>query len=189
MNKQMNNALWIGILILLLSACGQFETAPAPAEAPELIVTVTENAPAVVVADEPSPETFNKYIGLTYPPIPAGLTEGFSMMIQDTEDHGLWLVMEGADQMLWLSEITHYDADGAAFWEVKDVLELSDLEAGLVLIPDGCLLNGAPDPEIIIVGKDETVLLAWRANTALDMFEVIPTNGIECRSDKGWNLQ
>jgi hypothetical protein len=97
--------------------------------------------------------------------------------------------MEGADQMLWLGEITHYDSDGAAYWEVKDVLGLSDLEAGLVLIPDGCFLNGAPDNEIVTVGKDGTILLAWRANTALDMFEVIPTNGIECRSDKGWNLE
>ena len=189
MHKQMNNTLWIGILVLLLSACGPFEPVSAPVEAPELIVTVTENAPAVVVANESAPEKFNKYIGLNYPPIPAGLTEGFSMMIQDTQDHGLWLVIDGPDQMLWLSEITHYDADGTAFWEVKDVLEFSNLEAGLVLIPDGCLLNGAPDPEIIIAGKDETVLLAWRANTALDMFEVIPTNGIECRSDKGWNIE
>lgn len=189
MNKQLKNLILAGILILLLSACGPFEPVSAPAEAPELIVTVTENAPTVVEANEAVPENFSKFIGLNYPPIPFGLTEGFSMMIQDTEDHGLWLVMEGADEMLWLGEITHYDSDGAAFWEVKDVLDLSDLEAGLVLIPDGCSLNGAPDPEIIIVGKDETVLLAWRANTALDIFEVIPTNGIECRSDKGWNLQ
>jgi len=187
MNKQINNALFIGILILLLSACGSFEPASAPVETPELIVT--ENAPTVVVANESAPERFSKYIGLNYPPIPADFTEGFSMMIQDTQDHGLWLVMVGADQMLWLSEITHYDSDGAAYWEVKDVLDLSNLEAGLVLIPDGCLLNGAPDPEIIIVGKDETVLLAWRANTALDVFEVIPTNGIECRSDKGISLE
>lgn len=189
MHKQLKNLIFVMITVLLLAACGPFEPTSIPAEAPELIVTVTENAPAVIETNELAPEKFSKFIGLNYPPIPSGLTEGFSMMIQGTEDHGLWLVMEGADQMLWLSEITHYDSDGTAYWEVKDVLGLSDLEAGLFLIPDGCLLNGAPDPEIFIAGKDETVLLAWRANTALDIFEAIPTNGIECRSDKGWSLQ
>jgi hypothetical protein len=186
MNKQMKDILLVGILILLLSACGQFETASAPESA--VAVNPTPGA-AAVSTEKSAPDKFNKYVGLNYPPIPAGLTEGFSMMIQGTEDHGLWLVTEGTDQMLWLTEITHYDSDGTAYWEVKDVLGLSNLEAGLVLIPDGCFLNAAPDPEIIIVGKDETVLLAWRANTALDSFEVIPTNGIECRSDKGWNLE
>ena len=190
MHKQMKNALFVGILILLLSACGPFEPASAPVDAPVSSVAVNPTPIAVVVATEESaPDKFSKYIGLNLPPIPAGLTEGFSMMIQGTEDHGLWLVMDGTDEMLWLSEITHYDSDGAAYWEVRDVLDLSDLEAGLVLIPDGCFLNGVPDNEIIIAGKDETVLLAWRANTALDIFEVIPTNGIECRSDTGWNLE
>lgn len=190
MNKQMKNALWIGILILLLAACGPFEPASAPANAPEITVAVNPTPTAAVVATEESaPDKFTKYIGLNYPPIPSSLTERFSMLMEGLEDHGLWLVMDGVDEMLWLSEITHYDSDGAAYWEVKDVLDLSNLEAGLVLIPDGCFLNGAPDPEIIIVGKNETVLLAWRANTALDMFEVIPTNGIECRSDKGFSLE
>ena len=189
MHKQLKNLMFVMITVLLLSACGPFEPASAPAEAPEVIVTVIENVPTTVVANESDPEKFTKYIGLNYPPVPSSLTERFSMLMEGSEDHGLWLVMDGVDEMLWLSKITHYDADGAAYWQVKDVLDLSDLEAGLVLIPDGCLLNGAPDNEIIIVGKDETVLLAWRANTALDMFEVVPTNGIECRSDKGFSLE
>ena len=190
MHKQFKKLILIMMVVLLLAACGQFEPASAPVEAPELMVTeIPITIPTTAPAEGLVPEKFSKYIGLNYPPIPAGLTEGFSMMIEGTEDHGLWLVMEGADEMLWLGEITHYDADGNAYWEVKDVLDLSDLEAGLVLLPDGCSLNGAPDHEIIIAGKDETVLLAWRANTALDMFEVVPTNGIECRSDKGFSLE
>jgi len=89
MNKQMKNAL-VGILILLLAACGQLETTPVPADAPEF--TVTENptdVPTAVVANESAPEKFSQYIGLNYPPLPAGLSESFSMIIQDSDDHNL----------------------------------------------------------------------------------------------------
>ena len=188
MHKQFKKLILVMMVILFLAACGQFEPTSTPVEAPELMVTEIPNtvptaAPAVGLV----PEKFSSYIGLSYPPFPANLTLGFGMMIWGTEDHGLSMLMDGADKMLWLGEMTHYDADGNAYWEVKDVLDLSNVEG--VLIPDGCLLNGAPDHEIVVVGKNETILLAWRANTALDMFEVIPTNGIECRSDKAWTLE
>jgi hypothetical protein len=62
------------------------------------------------------------------------------------------------------------------------------MEAGLVLLPDGCFLNGTLDSEILVAGQDGTVRLAWRANTTLDRFEVIPTKGIECHSDKAMDL-
>ena len=189
MNKQIKNAL-VGIIILLLAACGQFETTSTPAEAREVIVTVTENVPTAVVATEGSdPEKFTKYIGLNYPPVPADLTERFSMLMEGSEDHGLWMVLDGADPMLWLSKLTHYDADGAAYWQVKDVLDLSDVEAGLTLVPDGCSLNGVPDNEILAASKNGIIQLTWRANTTLDRFESIPTNGIECRSDKGVSIE
>lgn len=190
MNKQLKNLMLVVITILLLAACGQLETTPAPADVPEL--TVTENSThtaAAVSTEESDPEKFSKYIGLNYPPLPAGLSEGLSMMIQDSNDHGLWLVSDGESRMLWLSKLTHHDSSGSAYWEVRDVLGLSDLEPGITLIPDGCFLNGQPDHEIFVAGKNGAALLAWRANTALDRFESIPTDGIECHSDKGVNLE
>ena len=60
MHKQLKNLILAGILILLLAACGPFEPTSAPVEAPELIVTVTENAPTVVVANESASVKFNK---------------------------------------------------------------------------------------------------------------------------------
>jgi len=189
MNKQTKNPILVGIIILLLSACGQVETTPAPVEAPAF--TATENPTGVPITDPAAglvPEKFRKFIGLNYPPLPAGLTEGFAMLIQGAEDHSLSLVQDGADKMLWLSRMTHRDSSGNAFWEVKDIVGLSDLEAGLTLLPDGCSLNGAADSEIFVAGKDGTILFAWRANTALDVFEVLPTDGIECQSDKGVSL-
>ncbi len=91
--------------------------------------------------------------------------------------------------MLWLSELTHHDSSGNAYWEVKDILDLSDQESGLALIPDGCLLNGEADSEILTIGRDGVILLAWRADTTLDVFEVMPPDGIESHSDKAWSFQ
>ncbi len=68
------------------------------------------------------------------------------------------------------------------------MLELSNLEAGLILIPDGCSLNGAPDSEIIVAGKNGTIQFAWRANTTSDRFEVIPSDGIQSETDKSIDL-
>jgi hypothetical protein len=189
MYKQLKNLMFVMVTVLLLAACGQFETAPAPVEAPEVIVTVTENIPTAVVVNESDPEKFTKYIGLNYPPVPAGLTERFSMLIEGSEDHGLWMLLDGADDMLWLSKLTHYDADGAAYWQVKDVLDLSNVEAGLTLVPNGCSLNGVPDNEILAASKNGIIQLTWRANTTLDKFESIPTSGIECRSDMGVSIE
>ncbi len=197
MNKQLKKTMLVVITVLLLAACGPFEPAPElpvtenPAETPEPVVIAepTQDIPTAVPSDGSAPEKFSKYIRLSYPPFPAGLFVDFSMMIQGTEDHGVWLVMDGADKMLWLSEITHYDANGTAFWEVRDVLVLSNVEAGLILIPDGCSLKGQLDNEIFVAVKNGTILLAWRANTSLDKFEVIPSDGIKCNSDKGVSLE
>lgn len=203
MNKQMKYAL-VGILILLLAACGQMGTTPVPADTPEPVVTVTgnetnipesvaspnpmENTPTADVANESDPEIFNQYVGLNFPPLPNGLSESFSMIIQNSDDHALSLVLDGANKMLWLSKAVQYDSNGNPHWEVMDVLGLSNVEAGLILLPDGCLLNGARDNEIFVAAKNGAIQFAWRANTTLDMFEVLSTDGIECHSDKGVGL-
>lgn len=198
MNKQLNNVLLVTVMIMLLTACGQLETVSAPEpnvmenptslSGPQVIQTTEDNIPTAAPAGSSDPGRFRKYIGSTYPPLPAGFSEGFSMLIQDAEDYGLFFFIGGTDKMLWLQKITHYDSNGNPSWEVKDVLDLSNVEPGLILSPDGCFLNGAPDSEIIVVSKDGTIQSAWRANTASGMFEVIPANGIECDSDKAMTL-
>jgi hypothetical protein len=198
MKQKMNKVSLVVAWVLLLTACGQMETASAPGpdvmenptglSGPQVIQTTEDNIPTAAPAGSSDPGRFRKYIGSTYPPLPAGFSEGFSMLIQDTEDYGLFFFTGGADKMLWLQQITHYDSNGNPSWEVKDVLDLSNVEPGLILSPDGCFLNGAPDSEIIVVSKDGTIQSAWRANTASGMFEVIPANGIKCDSDKAMNL-
>ena len=201
MNKQLKKLMLV-MTILLLAACGQFETTPAPADAPEFIVTETptdapepvliskptENIPTTAPSDGVAPESFSQYIGLHYPPSPAGLSQEFSMLIQNSDLYSLSLVIDGANKMLWLSKVTQYDTNGSPNWEVKDVLGLSNLEAGLTLLPDGCRLNGVPASEIFVAGRNGVIILAWRANTTLGKFEVIPTDGIRCSSDKAMDI-
>lgn len=182
MNKQMKNVLLVGIMILLISACGPLKTAST------LTPVEIKDSPTAVAATALAPQKFSHYIGFRYPPLPVGLTEGISMLIQDAEDYSLFLLSEGENQMLWLSKMTHRDANGNPYWEVKDVLDLTDFQAGDVLLPDGCSLNGVPDNEILVAGRNGVMISAWRANTKSSVFEVIPINGIECRSDKGTPL-
>ena len=196
--QQIRNLLLAGTLLLLLTACGPLEAdtesdptgtaTPASNPEPTMVPSVVENQPTAIPAASADPERFSALIGTIHPPLPENLTLQFDMLIQDIEDHSLTFVVEGADKMLWLSRLDHYDPDGSAYWEVRDVLDLSNLEAGLVLLPDGCFLNGTLDSEILVAGQDGTVRLAWRANTTLDRFEVIPTKGIECHSDKAMDL-
>jgi len=192
MNKQMKIFMLVVMVAMLLAACGQVETPTAP----EVVVTEesttapepVEDNPTTVPSDDADPQDLSKYIGLVYPPSPEGLLKGFSMVIFDKDGYGLSLVIDGVDKMLWLEKVVQYDANGSPTWEVKDVLGLSNLEAGLTLIPDGCFLNGVPDSEIFVAGRNGVIVNAWRANTTLSKFEPIPVDGIKCDSDKATPL-
>jgi hypothetical protein len=192
MNKQMKNFILVLMIALLLAACGRLETPSTPevavTEEPTSVPKPMEDVPTAVPLEESDPEQFSKYIGLVYPPPPAGLTEVFSMLMQDKDGYSLIMVLEGGNKMLWLNKIDHHDENGSAFWEVKDVLGLSNLGAGLTLLPDGCSQNGTLDTEIIVAGKNGAIVMAWRANTTLGKFEAIPINGIKCNSDKAVSL-
>ena len=193
MNKQIKVSILVLIAALLLAACGGAETPSMPELAATEIPTSTsepvEVVPTAVPSDGADSEQFSKYIGLVYPPSPAGLTQVFSMLIQDKDGYSLMMVLDGVNKMLWLSKASQYDANGSPIWEVKDVLGLSNLEAGLTLIPDACYLNGAPDSEILAAGRNGVIVLAWRADTTLGKFESIPVSGIQCNSDKMMPLE
>jgi len=191
MKNQKKNTLWVGIIILLLSACGPLVTPPTPTGTPVPTAISTEsptNTPEIASTESAEPEQIGKYVGMSFPPFPEDLSQGFSMIIQNSGDFGLSLVSDGANNMLWLTRLTHYDTSGTAFWEVLDVLDLTNVEPGAILIPDGCSLNGQPDSEIFVAGQNGSTQFAWRANTTLNAFEVISTNGIECNSDKAIRL-
>jgi len=193
MNKQVKVGLAFGVLILLVLIFGRWGAAFTPAEVLEPTIVVKNNPtgvpPTMVPTAESAPKVNGQYIGLVYPPLPEGLSPGFSMIIQGSDDNGLSFISGGAGKMLWLVKVSRYESNDSPIWEVADVLDLSKIESGSVLIPDGCSLNGSIDNEIIVVAKNGIVLLAWRADTTSDRFEVLATKGITCDSDKAMQLE
>ena len=184
MKTQMKNILLvIGMLILLVSACGPIRSESAP-EAVDAAAETPVSVPTEAVVEEPALPAVSSYIGMEYPPLPFGFLQGFSLLIQDKDDYGMSLIADGGRRMLWLEKVSRYEADGSVIWEVKDVLDFSGFEPGLTLLPDGCFLNGTPDHEVFVVAKNGAIVLAWRANTTLEQFESIPVTGIACNSDK-----
>jgi len=192
MNKLINNLLLVVIVTMLFSACAPMKNVAAPVESlPEYVIVdsdVSADVPVATPVEDATSEEFSQFIGSNYPPLPAVLSEGFSMMIQDSSDYGLTMVLKDGGRMLWLIKMIGQDGNGAANWEVVDVLALPKMDAGVLLIPDGCFLNGTPDSEVFVAAKDDMVIMAWRANTALDKFEVISTSDIHCESDKTTSL-
>ena len=189
--KMKNILLVIGVLILLVSACGPLGRKSTPVDAPEPIVEASEtpaSVPTEAVAEEPALPGVSSYIGMVYPPLPFGFLEGFHLLVQDSDGYELTLVSDGGRRMLWLGKESHTDAGGNWIWEVRDVLDFSQFEPGLTLLPDGCVLNGTPDHEVFVVGKNGEIVLAWRANTASEKFEAVPIDGVSCDSDKAVRL-
>ena len=189
MKTKLKHGMLVVLTVFLLAACGSFETAPEP----EPVIENPTSRPEPILTVEPTEAsdamTPEQYIGLQYPPSPAGLSQDFSMLIRDADSFSLSLVNDGVSKMLWLSKITHYDANnGNPYWEVKDVLGLSDLQPGFTLIPDGCRLNDVPDSKIFVIGRNEAIVKAWRADTSLGKFESIAVDGIKCSSDKAMPL-
>jgi len=192
MNKQMKNLILVVMVALLLAACAPIRSESVPAGEMEPVVVIENeptDVPAPVESIPPAASIdVSEYIGLTYSLIPEHLSQGFSMIIFGKDGYGLTLIIAGEKKMLWLEKVDHYNEDGSVVWEVKDVLALSSLESGLTLIPDGCSINGTPDSEIFVAGQNGAVVLAWRANTSLEKFEVISVDGIICNSDKAVNI-
>ena len=206
----MKNIIFFGVIVLLISSCGQ--SATPPTNTPEFTITVTENAthtpaptivstqaqveitPAVVSPTGLVPEELSKYVGLKYPPLPDELAEGFGSLVWDS-DYSVTIISDNQNTMLWLSQLTHYDKSGKPFREVKDIIKLPKSESNVVFIPNGCLLNEELDNEILAIGKwddevfvsrfipNEKIQAAWRANIAMGIFEVMSLEGIDCHAD------
>ena len=186
MKTQFRNLIF-GIVIILVSACGPLGSKSTLEPIVE-VVDAPASIPTEVVTEEPALPAVSSYIGMFYPPLPFGFLDGFHLVIQDSDGYGLSLVSDGGRRMLWLSKFSQGDGSVNPTSEVKDVLDFSQFESGLTLLPDGCFLNGTPDHEIFVVGKNGAIVLAWRANTVSEKIEAIPIDGITCDSDKAVRL-
>lgn len=104
-------------------------------------------------------------------------------------EYGVSNVLKDSLNLLWLEKLTHRDAEGKAYWEIRDVLVLPEMSEYEGLLISVCQLNGRTDPEIIAIGiftEDENVVKvrkAWRANRQIEKFEEIVVDSVICVND------
>lgn len=159
-------------LVLLIFACGAKTEKPAP----KIAITNIQD-----------------YIGLRYGQdsnLEGIVYEGGNLLEPlNGVEYGVSNVLKDSLNLLWLEKLTHRDAEGKAFWEIRDVLVLPEMSEYEGLLISVCQLNNYPDPEIIAIGiftEDENIVKvrkAWRANRQLEKFEEIAADSVICVND------
>jgi hypothetical protein len=105
------------------------------------------------------------------------------------ENYGVSRFSKGKSFMLWLEKITTRDREGVPSWEVKDVLEFSDLKKNqefLFSYSSGCTLKGKSNLDLValaeVAGKNKTYKIkkAWLANVKKEKFEKIDVKNVKC---------
>jgi hypothetical protein len=182
-----------GFLLLTISLVGlgcnllstPSQTTDSPTATPALTITHASVTPPALAASAP---TSSPYLGLVYPPLPAGMDEKESALT--TTGDVAFLVMRVIDnsrQMFWFLEQTGQDAGGHLTWTVIDVMEqpaIQDRE--WLVIGTSCQINNQYDEEIVAIGIEDALWqmnpprLAWRANHITGRMESIPTEGVVC---------
>lgn len=142
-------------------------------------------APKHAPAPAPAPPEPN-YVGLTVPPIPAGLTDegGYLLPATNGTTYGIGLVKKGEQQMWWLQRLMGHSPDGKPRWSVEAVLNAPATEHHFVF--GQCAVRGTPVPEIIAEAALEDaptfthVFRAWRVETAEPRFAPMQVTDVTC---------
>jgi hypothetical protein len=192
----------IGI-ILLFTSCTRAPIGVSPTLIPtNFYISTATSYPTIAItaatshnAQSSVPNKSKKYVGLNYPPLSQGLSEGFAVIIWDSDDYLFSLVEDEHQKMFWLSKMSHRDSAGKHQWIVKDTLTAPILGENEMFYANGCLLNGDYDFEIIAAGKWDNdvyvsrfvphnkIFRAWRVDLEKEMFEEIDIAGIECSAE------
>lgn len=170
------------------------------ASTPAFVATATLLAPTSTPdrAMGMVPEEYETYIGITFPPLPDGLDEGFGTLIIPSKNNIDWMltvVRSENDTVLWLSK-RFQKSGNPTVWQVRDILMLPDLSDTEWLVPNGCRNDALHDPEIIAIA-DVTptayssryvdslgIRFAWRANRDAGVFEEVEiTPSLDCYLD------
>ncbi len=145
-----------------------------------------------------APSELRKYIGIIYPPVPTEIKGGGPGGIIFSPNGAPDYLLEGFYKedihMLWFSKLINRDSQGN-YWQVLDILVLPKLENDEVFIPSGCMLKGKLDDELIAIGvlddeayksrylPNDHIKYVWRTNRAAEVFQQLPTDGVECYAD------
>jgi len=199
---------------LLISCSSQDLESPLPTFAPTVVATITPvvqtSTPTVVATatllvptSTPTtaigmvPEEYKAYIGITFPPLPDDLEEGFGTLIYPSKNNIDWtitVVTSGNDTMLWLSK--RLQSGNPKVWQVSDILVLPALTNTEWLVPNGCRIDELHDPEIIAIADvsptafslrhvdSSGIKAVWQANRDAGVFEEVEVNpSLDCYLD------
>ena len=141
-----------------------------------------KKAPPAAAAPAPEPA----YVGLTVPPLPAGLDDegGYLLPTTNGTTYGIALVARGSQHMWWLQRLLGHTPDGRPNWSVEAVQPAPPSEHHFVFAQ--CALEGTPDPAIIAEAALENaptlthVMRAWKAQPAERRFAPLPATGVTC---------
>lgn len=144
------------------------------------------------------------YVGLVYPPSPAGFVEKGGGLVREDSSEGLWyaFVELNGKSMIWLERqvgrIVETPKDSRPtnrpIWKVEDALVLPAVRQGETLhqgMDIECFFKGNPDTSIIAIGKwswrqkqvggyARDIRVAWRLHPTLPKFESIPPQDVRC---------
>jgi hypothetical protein len=163
---------------------------PTPTETLEPTITPKPCPPFQVenvmpIIDIPADYIGHHFNALSMPP--GLISEGGFLAEKVPTHYGLHTVRQGDTMMLWLEKTICHDANGKAYWEIRDVLLLPSLRANEKLITLNCTTSGKFSPEIVAVGefkpgvcKPTKIVYAWQANLRNETFEQLFPNSVTC---------
>jgi hypothetical protein len=165
--------------------------------------TVVASATLLVPISTPTqaigmvPEQYTGYIGITFPPLPGDLKEGFGTLIYPSKNNIDWsinIVTSENDTMIWLTK--RLQSGNPKVWQVSDILLLPDLTTTEWLVPNGCRMDELHDPEILAIADvsptafslrhvdSSDIKAAWRANRDTGFFQELEVGPIlDCYLD------
>ena len=177
----------------------------SPVPAPTLSVTSAHTVcpPFSIDTALPVPDEPQRYIGLHFDTLPAGLESPVGFLLDGpSTDYLVSAVVRDRGEMLWLERVICRDNRGNAYNEIRAVLVLPALQDKEKLITGTCKVNGAATPEaatkpvfdleIVAIGWFEdlyhppvTISYAWRANPQTESFEVLSPESVTCAGLRG----
>lgn len=185
--------------VLLISCNSQERESSLPTFVPTIVNTITPTVQTVIPTKTIGmvPEEYKGYIGITFPPFPDDLKEGFGTLIYPSKNNIDWsitVMTSENDTMLWLSKMVQ--SGNPPIWQVSDILLLPDLTDTELLVPNGCRIDELHDPEIIVIADvspttfslrhmdSSSITAAWRANRDSGVFQVLEVNpSLDCYLD------
>jgi hypothetical protein len=155
--------------------------------------TTTDTAVAANAAADtntPPVSSSNRYVGLRYDSLPAGVTYKGGGVISPSPTNGTYdfaHVSTPRGDMIWLDTLGAAPARGQPAKIVRAELVVPPLAADERVFLSSCDVNGKLDPLIVAivvtepkVTKSTNVRQAWRANLRAGRFDLIPLSGITC---------